>query len=128
MSEDEMRFEKDGLTIVARKRSSAWHVSWLGASDSRNPSDFLRPVAARMIQAMRGSRITIDLSALEYMNSSTVSPIISMLKELDAHGIETRVLFSDADWQQTHLRCMRAITRVLKHVTVAGSETTSAKR
>jgi hypothetical protein len=67
---------------------------------------------------MKGAEVTVDFSKLEYMNSATVSPLINFVKTLD--GICTRilVLFSETDWQRTHLQCMRAIATTLRHVAV----------
>jgi hypothetical protein len=54
------------------------------------------------------------------MNSSTVPPIINLVKRLNARAISCLVLFSDSDWQRTQLRCMQTIARTLPHVQVEG--------
>lgn len=118
MTRTESRFERDGLEILIKDGEGNGTVTWRGASDSRNPSEFLDPIVEHIVRRMRGRTLTVDFSGLDYMNSSTVSPIIALLKKVDANEIETLVLFSNIDWQQTHLRCMKAITRVLKHVRV----------
>ena len=75
-----------------------------------------------------GQEVTVDFRTLDYMNASTVSPILSLLKTLDKKGIETLVLFSNADWQVTHLRCLRTVTRVLTHITVEGRAREAVER
>ena len=120
MTVKEVKFERDGLSVVARQAGSNWVMRWTGVSDSRNPEDFIRPIVEYMTFHMKCGRIIIDFTGIKFMNSSTVSPIINMLKTLNTNAIDTRVEFSDADWQQTHLRCLKTISRVLEHVTVVG--------
>lgn len=116
----ETRFERDGLSVVIRQAGSGWVIRWSGESDTRNPQDFIKPIVDYMLDHMKSGSIVIDFTGLTFMNSSTVSPIIGMLKALNANSIDTRVEFSNTEWQQTHLRCIKTISRVLNHVTVVG--------
>jgi hypothetical protein len=112
------QFEQDGLIISASRLNGKGTVAWSGISDSRTPGIFLRPVLRDLSEKMKGAEVVVDFSKLEYMNSATVSPLINFVKVLD--GICTRilVLFSETDWQRTHLQCMRAIATTLHHVAV----------
>jgi hypothetical protein len=118
MPEQKWQFEQDGLVISASRANGRGTVAWCGVSDSRTPGIFLRPVLRDLSEKMKGAEVTVDFSKLEYMNSATVSPLINFVKTLD--GICTRilVLFSETDWQRTHLQCMRAIATTLRHVAV----------
>ena len=119
----ETQFESDVLLVVVRHAGPGWIVRWTGMSDARNPQVFIQPIVDYLLTNIKGGRVVIDFSGLTFMNSSTVSPIINMLKSLNSKAIETRVEFSDAEWQQTHLRCLKTISRVLEHVTVVGRPT-----
>jgi hypothetical protein len=118
MAEQKWQFEQDGLMISASRANGKGMVAWCGVSDSRTPGIFLRPVLREVSEKMKGAEVTVDFTKLEYMNSATVSPLINFVKTLD--GICTRilVLFSETDWQRTHLQCMRAIATTLRHVAV----------
>ena len=118
MFEQKWQFEQDGLVIKASRANGKGTVAWCGVSDSRTPGIFLRPVLRDLSEKMKGAEVTVDFTKLEYMNSATVSPLINFVKTLD--GICTRilVLFSETDWQRTHLQCMRAIATTLRHVAV----------
>ena len=120
MIDQDNTFEQDGLRIRVTRARGSGKMVWTGSSDSRQPNQFLTPVIRRVVEAMKGAHLTIDFRKLEYMNSSTVSSILSLLKSLDREEIETDVVFADSDWQLTHLRCMRTVTRVLKFITVGG--------
>jgi hypothetical protein len=120
MSASTDRFEQDGLIITVAKSARSVSITWSGVSDSRNPATFLNPFIRKLVQEVRGFAVTIDFTALEYMNSATVSPIIHFIKALDADGTQVLVLFTENDWQRVHLRCLRSIARTLTHVRVEG--------
>jgi hypothetical protein len=118
MVEQKWQFTQDGLVISASRSNARGTVAWAGISDSQTPAMFLRPVLKDVLDKMKGADVTLDFTKLEYMNSATVSPLIQFVKALDGACAHTRVLFSQADWQRTHLQCMRAIATTLKRVTV----------
>jgi hypothetical protein len=118
MSDEKWQFEQDGLVIKGSRVNGKGMVSWVGVSDSRTPGAFLRPVLAELTEKMKGAEVTVDFSKLEYMNSATVSPLMNFVKSLDDGCTRTVVLFSEVDWQRTHLQCMRAVASTLRNVTV----------
>jgi hypothetical protein len=118
MAEQKWQFTQDGLVINASRGTARGMVAWVGVSDSQTPGVFLRPILKDVLDKMKGAEVTFDLTKLEYMNSATVSPLIQFVKALDGSCTRILVLFSQADWQRTHLQCMRAIATTLKHVTV----------
>ena len=119
MNQEQLQFQQDDLMITVTTSPGRGLVMWHGCSDARDPGVFLTPVFRNVLPRLKGCQVTIDFSRLEYMNSATVSPIIALLKDLDKNSIQSRILFSDDDWQRTHLRCLRTIARVLRHVEVA---------
>jgi len=123
MAEQKWQFTQDGLVINASRGTARGMVAWVGVSDSQTPGVFLRPILKDVIDKMKGAEVTFDLTKLEYMNSATVSPLIQFVKALDGSCTRIVVLFSQADWQRTHLQCMRAIATTLKHVTVESAPT-----
>lgn len=123
MSEEKWEFEEDGLVIAASRVGGSARVSWAGVSDSRTPGTFLRPVLSDLSEKLKGAEVTVDFSKLEYMNSATVSPLINFVKSLDSGCPRIVVLFSDVDWQRTHLQCMRAIASTLRNVVVDSTVT-----
>jgi hypothetical protein len=118
MSEQKWQFEQDGLVINASRTNAKGTVTWCGVSDSRTPGLFLRPVLRDLSEKMKGAEVTVDFTKLEYMNSATVSPLINFVKTLDGTCTRILVLFSETDWQRTHLQCMRAIATTLRNVAV----------
>ncbi len=118
MSEEKWQFEQDGLIINASRANGKGTVAWRGVSDSRTPGAFLSPVLKDITEKLKGAEVTVDLSKLEYMNSATVSPLVNFVKTLDGICKRILLLYSEADWQRTHLQCMRAIATTLHNVMV----------
>ena len=117
----ETRFEHADLTILLTETAREATMSWRGTSDARDPKAFLEPVFSRVIDKVKGRDLTIDFTGLEFMNSSTVSPIIALLKQLNENGIKSHVVFNNEDWQVVHMRCLRTIATVLRNVEVRGT-------
>ena len=121
MAEQKWQFEQDGVVINATRTKGRGTVTWQGVSDSRTPAVFLRPVLRELSEQLKGAEVTVDFSKLEYMNSATVSPLINFVKTLDSSCTRTMVLFSETDWQRTHLQCMRAIATTLRNTQVGST-------
>jgi anti-anti-sigma regulatory factor len=113
-------YKHEGLTISASRTGSRAVVTWKGTSDGRSPGAFLGPVIQELADNLQSADVTVDFTQLEYMNSATVGPLVGLIKSLDAGGNSVLVVFSDADWQRTHLNCMMAIARTMRHVRVEG--------
>lgn len=120
----EWRYERDGLLIRVSLVGTRALISWRGVSDSAQPAAFLDSVNREAAQRLKDAEVTVDFTRLEYMNSATVGPLLSLVKLLDANGKPVLVLFSTVDWQRTHLKCMTTIARTLKHVRVEGRAAT----
>src|SRR3712207_4208254 len=97
----ELKFDHGGLRVEGYRSESKATIVWSGVSDSRNPGVQLNSVLQRMVDELDGCKITVDFRRLQYMNSSTVPPIINLIKRLNTRGIPALILFSDVDWQRT---------------------------
>ena len=111
-------YEHDGLVISVARGASDATISWSGESDGRNPGDFINPLMGRLVKSLSGLNVIIDFSRLAYMNSATVAPLISCIKAFDAVSLSVLCVFSDMDWQRTHVQCVRAISRSLSKVRI----------
>ncbi len=108
----------DTLTISVVRSAPHATIMWKGTSDSRNPGAVLNPALEQLVQAVANYDITVDFTELEYMNSATVAPLMELIRKLDTNCKSVLVVFLDAGWQCTHSRCMSAIARTLKNVSV----------
>jgi hypothetical protein len=112
------KYENDALTVHVTRSGDDVAIAWTGESDARSPGEFLNPLFARLVTEFTGLNVTIDFSGLKYMNSATVAPLIVSIKSFDAKAAALLVIFSDMDWQRTHVQCVRTISRSLKKVRI----------
>ena len=119
MSSSEKHFEHGGLRIEVDSLPGRVMLRWIGVSDTRDPSAHLAPFFLSLLDIVRDRSVTLDFRGFEYMNSATVSPIINLVKSLDAHRVPTTLLFdATVPWQKINAQCMRAISRTLSSVQV----------
>lgn len=112
------KYENEGLTVHVSRHGDEASLAWTGESDARSPGDFLNPLMARLVKELAGLQVTVDFSGLTYMNSATVAPLIMCIKSFDGAAQSVLVVFSDMDWQRTHVQCVRTISRTLKRVKI----------
>jgi len=114
-----LEFSREGLTVSFVPDNASVAVVFKGKSDSRNPAGFFEEFTPKLLERSAGKKIYLDFRTLEYMNSATVSPVLSLVRTLDTHAIETVLLFDvRSDWQRINFRCMKVITKALAHVKV----------
>lgn len=114
--------EKEGLRVVPRRIASSVTIAWFGTSDSRSPGEWLDPylsALARELGEIGGLTCRVDLTKLEYMNSSSVGPLMRFVKELDQAEVTTKMVFSSAvEWQQTSSRAFKIVAMRLDKFSV----------
>jgi hypothetical protein len=67
-------------------------ISWDGRSESRDPSLVLMPYFKQILDKLKGKELVIRFENLKYMNSSTVPPIIYLIKTRDGSMPRSRHL------------------------------------
>lgn len=119
MMDSAFHYEHDGLVIDVDAAGDTTMVRWKGISDTRDPASHLSPFFATLLESLGGKAVLVDFREFEYMNSAMVSPLIHFVKDLDAAGARTTLLFdTTVPWQKANAQCMRAIARTLSNVQV----------
>ena len=97
-------------------------MTWLGQSDSRNPASELNPYLDQLVDELKSCELTIKFNDLEYMNSSTVPPIIQFLKKLNTSEVTTLITYNAASkWQAASFKALETFSGILNHITVKGN-------
>jgi len=116
-----MKNYKDENLEITLNESDKITMCWLGRSDSREPSAVLNPYINSVIEELGGKKIEVDFSKLEYMNSSTVPPIIQMLKSLNTKGINTVIYYDkNSKWQAASFKALETIANSMSTIEVVG--------
>ena len=107
------------LEIKISKDSNRMVMTWLGQSDARNPSVDLNPYLDNVVSGLKNSELLVKFDDLEYMNSSTVPPIIQFLKKLNTSEIKTLITYdSKSKWQAASFKALETFSGMLKFITV----------
>jgi len=90
------------LKINLSEDKSDIHINWAGKSIDREPGKFITPILMEAIKksSERDKRIIMDFCKLEYMNSSTITPLTKILERARRGTTSISVLYKKAlKWQ-----------------------------
>ena len=100
-----------GLSIEVTETEGEIRLHWRGRSNDREPGRFLMPILTEALQRSdRGKRtVILDLADIEYMNSSTFSPLVKLLDEANRRQIPVRVVYNEKQkWQALSFSALKA--------------------
>jgi hypothetical protein len=123
MGEPVNRWTQGELTVEAHPGSGELRLVWGGRSADREPGTFLLPLLAQALEACRhsGQRLTLDFSPLEYMNSSTFTPIVKIINEARRAGVGIALEYSQAKkWQALSFSALRTFETPDGRIAVLG--------
>ncbi|MEW6777405.1 MAG: hypothetical protein AB1405_14005 [Bdellovibrionota bacterium] len=95
-------FTENGLTLELAAAQDVV-LTWRGKSTARDPAAFVLPVLMKALdQGVReAKRVIIDFRNLEYMNSSTITPLIRILSMAQRGDVRVTVMYdSKLRWQE----------------------------
>jgi hypothetical protein len=123
MSGGARRLVEGELTLEVRPGADELRVAWSGKSADREPGRFLVPALSALLGEARtaSSRLVLDFSALDYMNSSTFTPVVKILDEARRGGVPITLEYSVAKkWQSLSFSALRTFETPDGSVVVAG--------
>jgi hypothetical protein len=117
------RFGQGELTLVLAETPSELRLTWLGKSSEREPSRFLVPVLTEALERARaaGLPLVMDFSALDYMNSSTFTPVVKALDESRRLAVSVVLEYSTTrKWQALSFSALRTFETLDGRIKVHG--------
>jgi anti-anti-sigma regulatory factor len=112
-------FAQERMRVSLLEQEGQIVVSWGGVFDAVNPNTTLGEFLAKQSDVLRSKEVLVDFSKTEFLNSTTLSVMLRFVKELDGIISKLTLLFDTAEsWQMVSFRCMKAISRTLKHTEV----------
>ena len=77
------RWTQGDLTLELAESAKELRLTWRGKSSDREPGRFLVPVLTAALERARdsGLPLVLDFRGLDYMNSSTFTPVVKALDE-----------------------------------------------
>ncbi len=121
-------FEYEGLKISVEEVSGSMVIDWTGESDTRDPASNIGPYLSELASRLHGKTVRLRFDGLQYMNSSTVTPIMKFVRELSAVANRVTVHYDESvQWQATSFRAMRVVARRWPNVEVVGLDSPSRR-
>ena len=90
------------LKIELKEEKDAINISWSGKSVDREPGKFITPILVNAIRRSSGlnKKIILDFRKLDYMNSSSITPVIKILERAKRGRTQIRVVYKKSlKWQ-----------------------------
>ncbi len=123
MGEPVRRWVQGELSLEALERAGELRLVWRGRSADREPGKYLLPLLGEAVERCRrtGERLCLDFSALEYMNSSTFTPIVKTIDEARRAGVGIALEYSQAKkWQALSFSALRTFETPDGRIAVLG--------
>lgn len=95
-------FTHDTLRIDITESDQEVRLEWRGKSNDRQPERVLGPLMLHSLERCAGGlrSLVLDFCAVEYMNSSTFTPVVKMLEQATRGMHRVRLEYSGArKWQ-----------------------------
>ena len=116
-----MRYQAEDLTIESLEQDNQLVLRWLGRSETKDPSRTLQPLMEAVISALQSAQsVEFDFRALEYMNSSTVRPILKLLQTASTRAANVHVRYdAGKTWQRMSFLAIGVALASLTNVKVS---------
>jgi len=107
--EDKEKFTAKLLSIEVCETDTSIDVKWLGKSVDRQPGKFISPILVKVLDMASSvnKRIVMDFRELDYMNSSTITPIIKVLERAKNGKAQISILYKQSlKWQELNFSAL----------------------
>lgn len=119
MSAENPTLEIDELTIRFATEGEKSLITWHGTSEIEDPAARIAGFLRSLIPKIENKSCRMDFRQLDYMNSATLQPVLLILKEYNAAGIYTEIVYDPGvDWQRIVFRSVAAISTTLEKISV----------
>ena len=116
-------FGSELLKIEVTEKDDSIEIKWTGKSTNRSPSKFITPILVNVLKVSseHDKRIILDFRTLEYMNSSTITPIIKVLERAKKGKTKVSVLYNKSlKWQDLNFSALKLFETKDNRVEIIG--------
>jgi hypothetical protein len=117
------RWLRGELTLELQQSPQELRLRWLGKSTEREPGHFLVPVLGEAFESARaaGVPLVLDFTALDYMNSSTFTPVVKALDHSRRLAVPVILEYSlSRKWQALSFSALRTFETLDGRIKVNG--------
>jgi hypothetical protein len=123
MSDVVKQYAQGELTLELSRVAGELRLAWRGKSADREPGRFLMPVLSEALERARteGVPLALDFSELDYMNSSTFTPVVKALDESRRLAVPLVLEYSlSRKWQALSFSALRTFETLDGRIKVRG--------
>lgn len=116
-------FENNLLKISLQTGKNEITVKWNGKSVERDPGLFITPILLNVLKesSTEDKAISLDFTELEYMNSSTITPIIKILERAKRGNNRLAVIYKKSlKWQDLSFSALEIFQTPDQRVEIRG--------
>src|SRR5262245_13666001 len=116
-------YSEDQLRLEVSDEDSRIEVRWFGKSVQRNPNRFIIPVLSDAVKRASDENKTVvwDFTQLEYMNSSTITPVIKTLEMVKKGSGKVKLVYNKGKkWQDLSFSALRIFETKDGRIQVSG--------
>ena len=111
------------LKIELEEKKDSITINWSGKSVDREPGKFITPILVNAIRRSSGlnKKIILDFRKLDYMNSSSITPVIKILERAKRGRTQIRVVYKKSlKWQDLSFSALEIFRTKDRRVEIKG--------
>lgn len=99
-------------------------LQWRGEVTARDPGLLLTPFLDSILEGKDLTRVALDFSLMDFMNSSTLVPIVAFIKRASSRQVVVELRYnSEVSWQRVSHQCMTVMCKKVPHVEITYKST-----
>jgi hypothetical protein len=117
------RWVEGELALELTRAEETLRLAWLGKSADREPGRFLVPVLGEALAQAKAEKLplALDFTELEYMNSSTFTPVVKALDESRRLAVPLVLEYAlNRKWQALSFSALRTFETLDGRIKVRG--------
>jgi hypothetical protein len=102
------------LTVEVHRSPGVLRLVWLGKSNERYPKKVLGPFFDEVFAEVDGTKASVEMrfEALDYLNSSTISTLVGVIRDMRERGIKLAISFDETQkWQKLCFEALRVFEK-----------------
>ena len=117
------KYDKNKLELNIFEDQDSVRIQWKGKSVDRDPSEFTSPILSEALENCinNGKKLILDFQELEFMNSSTITPVSKIIELGKSRSARITILYQKSkNWQELNFSALRIFETKDKQVEILG--------
>ncbi|MDH5721083.1 MAG: hypothetical protein OEZ13_10805 [Spirochaetia bacterium] len=113
-------YKNNDLTLEVEEKPDVIEIHFIGRSTDREPGTFLNPIFNELLD--KNKKILMNFNKMEYMNSSTITPILKVLDKVKNTTREIKIIYpKDLRWLELTFSALEIFQTDDKRIEIVGA-------